>query len=386
MNLVRRASVFVWAGLLLVPVMQMAFRVVPEAPIQENRVLAQFPGWTAEGLLSPGTWGMKFHAWFNDNFGFRNTLIRLINQADYLLWYSDRVHLGRDGWLHYRLVLDDGKPKLARLPPEEISAIAERVEAMRAFLASRGLRLMAVTIPQKDVIYPETLRYDAPVLPRPSSFDRLRAALSARLGQDHIDGQEIMEDLKRRGVQVFHRTDFHWTDVAGGEVGRVLVNRIADLEGRPDLRWVEPLKALPLDNWSGGEAQFMPLLRPLTENTTRLESWNDPARGSFEWLGTDQHFNQAFPWAYSFVWRSSQSERTLPAAIMATNSYGDSFWRAGMHFHFRRIQVQRFRGAKPASFMAETINTVLPDTKYFVIQFHELHMPNAGLVDWATVR
>ena len=54
--------------------------------------------------------------WFNDHFGFRDFLIRSKTQIDYSVFgMSTRIHVGSDGWLFYRSVMDVEKPKFEKI-------------------------------------------------------------------------------------------------------------------------------------------------------------------------------------------------------------------------------------------------------------------------------
>lgn len=383
MNILRAAWVIVWFGLVLAPVSDTMFHFLPERPIQENRVLTKFP---ADVLNHPIKSMTQLQAWFDDNFGFRNTLIRIKNQFDYMLGHSDRIHIGPDGWLFYRSTMDVNKLALARLKPEATQDIVDRVDKLQRFLRDRGVRLIVVAVPQKDVIYPEYLPSSAPVFPGPTMFDRVRAGLGERMGSSFVDAQSILAGLKAAGFQVYHRTDYHWTDWAGGEVARAIVNRIAEIEQRPDLRWEAPLPQKEIPSWSGGEASFMPLLWPVTETGSYVDiAWNDASQGSFKWLNTDEHFVAAFPWAYSFIWEShAEKQKKLPSVAVYNNSYGDAFWRTGMQFYFQRVYEHRSR-TDPATEMAEAISRLPSDVKFFLLQIHEDQLWFAGLVDWTKV-
>jgi hypothetical protein len=242
------------------------------------------------------------------------------------------------------------------------------------------VHLLVVSVPQKDVIYPESLPADAPAYPFPSAFEQLRALLTERLGLDHIDAEPILMHLKAEDIQAFHRTDFHWTDVAGGEVARAIVNRIADLERKPDLRWTEPL---PITHIAmiGGEAIELPTFDPLSEQTIAVDvDWRNAREGAFQWTNADANFQEQYPLNYSFIWRSTRSGG-LPPTAFCTNSYGEAFWYAGAQFHFSK--VESFRLTSPGVTVTSGIQNLSPDTRYFVLQFNEALLPAAAEVDWS---
>jgi hypothetical protein len=373
----RAIFVIIWFALVLAPIGQQLYGFVPEWPIKENRELARPPqlGWAV--LSDPVAFGKAVYTWFNDNFGLRITLIRIRTETNYALGYSDRVHIGPDGWLNYRSVLD--QEKVAN-ESASLDDVVDRLENIRRYLAACNIRLLVVSVPQKDAVYPESLPEDAPNYPKPSAFDRMRAMLTERFGADHIDAEPLLRALKAQHVQAYYRTDFHWTDAGGNEAARAIVNRIAELEYRPDLRWSRPasMRSIPFIGWESNE---LPLFNYVWEQTIETAvDWQDKARGTLELTNVDAHFDPRFPLNYSFVWTSAQTGGLPPIAVVS-NSYGEAFWRTGMHFHFDK--VYSFRLNSPGITLTSALRRLAPDVKYFILQLHEGEFPSAGTVSWS---
>ena len=381
----RAFFVIVWFGLLCLPVAQMVYPMVQERPMMENRVLAKLPPMSADALLSPGATLRDVYRWFNDNFGFRITLTRVRTEINYAFRYSERVHITKFGWLYYRSVLDGAKVENARLSDEEIGHIADRFAKLHSYFASRGMRLLVVSVPQKDALYFYAVPKDAPRFRPPFAFDRLRDALNARLGSDHIDGAIVLRAAQARGLQTYHRTDFHWTDPAGGEVGRAVVNRIAALEGDESLQWTAEIPTRQVE-LIGGESQELPLFSPLWEKTVAADiDWRSEEFGRFQWKPeAGIPLNLAFPLTHSFEWKAKAEVGKLPAAAFITNSYGESFWRSGVHQRFRELHSYR-RVAGP-EWMARTIAAIPSNSRYVVFEFHEAEMRDVAIFDWMQLR
>ncbi|MBB6254384.1 alginate O-acetyltransferase AlgX-related protein [Nitrospirillum iridis] len=381
----RLTFVILWVTLLSLPIVQMIKPMALEPPVLENRTLHQLPDLNRAAMATPITLMRNVSMWFNDNFGFRNTLIRLRTETNYRLGYSERLHLGPDGWLNYRDVIDTQKGRNALLSDPQLTEFADRFVALHDYLAKRDIDLLVVTVPQKDVIYPESLGRDAPHYPKPTAFTRMQDILTERFGANHIAAEPILRNLRAQNIQAFHRTDFHWTDVAGGEVARAIVNRLADLEGAPSLRWIAPLTIEQI-HWAGGESQQLPLFRYVTEDSIRTnEPWRDPAQGTFDWLGVDANFNPDFPLGHDFNWQLAPGRSGLPATVIVSNSYGESFWRAGMNLHFQHLQAFRSKPWGDGTFFASVLRRIAPGTKYFIIEFHEAEMVDAGRIKWSDV-
>src|SRR5262249_19364446 len=71
--------------------------------ISENRLLAERPAWPSD-CETLAAFPARFEAYFNDHFGFRDTLIRWHNYA-MVRWLgtspSPQVVVGRQGWLYF---------------------------------------------------------------------------------------------------------------------------------------------------------------------------------------------------------------------------------------------------------------------------------------------
>ena len=254
MTALRLSFVLLFLALIALPGVQMAFPLIKSTPVEENRTLAKFPALQGRDISSLTKWTAGLSPWFNDNFGFRAELIRAWNEISMRFGYSERVYLGPDHWLNYRHIIDDPIVGFARKSDKDIDHIGEGFLKLRDYLATKNVRLLIVAVPQKYQVYPESLPSSAPHIPSPTAFDKLRAYLTEHFKDDHIDAKAILMRLKAEGHQVYNKTDFHWTDWAGGEVGRAITNRIAELEGRPDLAWTAAIPDKPFAGWGGGES------------------------------------------------------------------------------------------------------------------------------------
>src|SRR5262249_42870784 len=106
---------------------------------------------------------VRFEAYYNDHFGFRNTLIRWLDTAT-VRWLkvstSPKVILGRHGWLFLTEVPVAKVPQETRpFTPAQLAGWQRVLEARRDWLARRGIRYLVVLVPEKQTIYPEELPY-----------------------------------------------------------------------------------------------------------------------------------------------------------------------------------------------------------------------------------
>lgn len=174
----------------------------------EKRKLAAMPS------LSVGwQFPQKFAAYYGDNFGLRSRLIRLHALAMYRLFGqspSDKVLIGKDGWLYYAddSSLEDYR-SLTPMPVEAMKHWKDVLETRQAWLAKRGIKMITVFAADKYIIYPEYL---------PAGYVR-------KEGPYRVD--ELVEYLKNskltivslhqpllagKSDRIYHRTDTHWND------------------------------------------------------------------------------------------------------------------------------------------------------------------------------
>jgi hypothetical protein len=296
-------------ALLCLPAAQSLTGRLPVRPLDENRKLAPPPHLS---LADPHRTLIAAKKWFEDHYGLRPFLIRAKAQIDYSLFgTSDRVHIGRDGFLFYRSVLDDERFVVDALLRRRMADVLRGIAELRDELASRGKRLVVLIAPNKEVVYPEMVPASAPRMPPVAQIDLLRARLGQMPGILYVDPLPILADYKKSALAYF-RTDAHWTLPAAFMVGKAVVDSIAADDGRPS-PWRHPLEVKP-ESFSGGEARAMPLFRPPGERIDQLvpTAPNRPVSRLETNAGPFQYLH----------WYAPGSDPLLPCLVAA----GDSFW------------------------------------------------------------
>ncbi len=355
----RVAIVAAFACLLLLPGVQMLTNAVPVPPLDENRKPAAFPA--GASLLQPADAIAKLQAWFNDHYGFRALLIRAKAQMDYSLFgASDRLHIGSDGWLFYRSVIDLQEPQVETLTDLDLDRAVGTFVRLRDWLAARDIRLIVQTQQLKDKFYPEKLPREAAFARTRHRVDDFRVRMAAVPGLTYLDTTPPLMALKDRR-QIFHKTDFHWNDPAAFETAQRLVDTIAALDGRPVPFWTHELK-ISTRRFSGGQAMFMPLFEPPWEMGLFVEpTWTNDGLiwttkvGPFEWDA-----------------KARNPAGLLPTTVIFGDSFTDGMVRSGLHTYFGHVRYARLY----QSDFAEVLRALPPDTKYLVVEFIEMALPS----------
>lgn len=341
---------------LWLPMVQMVSGVIPLPALDENRNLAPAPvlkSW--DGL---DEYAHEAVNWFNDHFGFRDFLIRLKTQIDYSVFgMSTRIHIGDDGWLFYRSVLDIQQPHFERTLRTDADAVVEGTRRLADALAARGVQLVLMVAPMKNVFYANHLPGTAPKLPEPRQIDLLQDRFRSMKEIVFLDTNAILrETMKTR--HVFHRTDFHWNDPAAFEVTKSLVNQLGKLEGRTEPVWNHEIEVEERVQ-SGGEATFMPIFFPPTETGLFVKpNWTQPPY--------DYTDKQApFEWVYAM---KEPPVRQLPPMVVLGDSFFDGMLRSGILPQFSKI----YRARWSATMLQELVDNLPPDTRYLFVEFIEV--------------
>jgi hypothetical protein len=236
------------------------------------------------------------------------------------------VVVGREGWLFYRSVVEE-LIGIEKAPPRAYATLFSRLEKLNRHLRGRGITLVMLPCPTKNTIYPEMLPSNTANRPHPTGFERYRELLKQHPEIITLDPHDMLAGLKG-SFNVYHRTDFHWTDPAGAEVARNLVNMLAGKTGH-GAPWIRPLGTHREMFANGGENLALALFRPYEEPYLLLDTVTEET-GAYHWT--------AEPNEWSYETRLADSSGLIPHTVMFGDSYGDAFLRAGFTAYFRSFQ------------------------------------------------
>ena len=365
-------TIVLFALLALFPWIQGVSKLLPDAPLNENRVLAKLPDWNRETAFR--SYASDFQKWFNDHYPSRCFLIRLKTQIDYSVFdYSDRIHIGRDGWLYHRSTLDVNKPEVQHFGDDSYKLFNSNLKQLHDWLQERGIRLVIMDNEMKDVFYPQYLPRSAPRPFKHSNYQEFRENLAAKTGCLFLDSTKILKALQKERT-VFHRTDLHWNDPAAFVVGKSLVEFIADQLALPNVKWKSTL-SIRYESDSGGEASFMPLFRPARETALFLheQPW-------------DSTISQTTKEPFEFIFQKSPRSTTcLPTTVIFGDSFVDGMLRSGLARHFNAFYRARLFHCS----LSEVLKNMPADTKVFIIQFSEQNLGVFGpgaTTDYSKIR
>jgi len=362
MRMLKVSFVVVFFVLTAMPVLQWWLHLIDISALDEKRSLAPVPDFVGKVLHGDGRLSGDINQWFDDHYGFRSLLVRFKHQLDYWIFrHSDKIFIGREGWLFQRDFLRV-EIRAERAEGSEGRLVRERYLQLARYLSRRNIRLIVISNPDKQTIYPQYLPSDAPRLPTNNSFQRLRAFLKSRQEWIYIDGQDVLQ-RRCEGYRTFNLIDIHMTLPGGACFVRELVGRVAEAEGRS-----QPTSDYGLDytmqaSSVGGQASFMSLLWPPTQLVyvpeVVLDGPGPWTEGSF-----DDSPRGAFEWTYR-AWPSHRASK-LPPLLLFGDSFLDHYRGAGIQSYF--TDIYRVRDTDNLDRALED----LPEgVRYFVYQFIE---------------
>ena len=196
----------------------------------EKRTLTPLPE-TPESMKALRRYSKKYNLYYQDNFGFR----------EHLLWYkdlkyligdstSDKVILGKDGWLFFNgepfTDLQNAFRGLRKLKDSELKQYADLLSAKNQWLASKGIRYLFVIAPNKHSIYSEHLPETMFKIDNQTITDQLVIYLQEHSQVPILDLRQPLLEQKTMGRELYYKTDTHWnhfgSNIAQYEIAKKL--------------------------------------------------------------------------------------------------------------------------------------------------------------------
>lgn len=178
----------------------------------EKRALAQKPDFKMINLLE---FPKAYEEYFNDNFGFRQLLIKWNNFFKVNICNSSpsisNVILGKEGWLFYagERVIEDFSCTIP-FSEEELIKIKMIQEEREQWLKNQGISYYIVIPPNKHTIYSEYLPIN-----RVGEISRLDQVISYLKKNSHLKIIDLRSELfkEKEHHLLYYMTDTHWNDL-----------------------------------------------------------------------------------------------------------------------------------------------------------------------------
>jgi alginate O-acetyltransferase complex protein AlgJ len=361
-----RIFALLFAAILAAPLLQMATHLVHEPLVEELRQPHTISTPLARLVAMDPRLSDDVNGWFNDHFGFRSVLIRLKNEIDYQLFKtSDKVLIGREGWLFDKGLADD-IVKDATNPTLE-KQIISAIRDLRDCLARHDIRLVFVLNSTKTTIYARFLRTRLPVDPPPRLASRLAESLRHEPGISFINGERILAEHSNE--ELFYKTDLHFNLKGAAYVYREMLAQIAQAVGRPAPQ-IAP-EVWSAVNFNGGtEARFLAKFLPL-KNTSYItpnsgSAYTDDDNGTFERnVGIPEL--PKYPELTFDIFRNKRAKAALLPPMLL---YGTSFSELIFSLRYNEQFEAVYHDKTPES-IVPLLKNLPDDVKIFVLEIPE---------------
>lgn len=159
--------------------------------------------------------------WYTDHAFLRQEFISLNNLLSAKLFQTsgaDSVILGREGWLYFADTLPDYTGE-GLMTDAEISAAANNLQLMNAYVTQKGGKFLFVPVPNKNSLYPEYM---------PSSYtqsDRSNALqLMEQLNTLQVSCSDLYTAFGQEQEILYFAHDSHWNS-KGAALGADVINQ-----------------------------------------------------------------------------------------------------------------------------------------------------------------
>ncbi len=149
-----------------------------------------------------------------ENFGFRNTLVRLYNEANYSLFHkssSPYLVVGKEDYLYEEWYIK-AHYGLDYIGADSIRKKLEMLKRVQDTLTALNKTLITIYAPGKAAFYPEFIPYKWTKLKKDSNNISVFEPLSKRLGINHIDFHSFF--IEQRGklpYPLYPKNGTHWS-------------------------------------------------------------------------------------------------------------------------------------------------------------------------------
>ncbi len=172
--------------------------------------------------------------YFADHFALRQEFVTLDAKLEAGVFgtsASEEVLCGKDGWLYYRVTLDDYQGQNL-LTERECFAAARCVGLISEYAENIGAKFLFTVAPNKNSLYPQYMPAFAVPDPAPGNAERLAAALTEQ-GVPYLN---LFDVLSSQDVQLYHRLDSHWNNLGAALAHDAIAERL----GIPCARYYDP--------------------------------------------------------------------------------------------------------------------------------------------------
>jgi len=199
--------------ILWVPLLSMITGFGLSAGSTEKRMMARVPSILKIKTEGFNSFTADMEKYFNDNFGFRETLISINSRiALYLLntMINDNVIIGKDGFYYYRQTIDDYRNAVP-FSPEALAFLKNTLARRQEWLAEKNISYLYTIAPNKATAYPDFLPSWINKKNNVNRYDQVAELFKDSKKSFFLDLRPVLTGRKSTRL-LYHLTDTHWND------------------------------------------------------------------------------------------------------------------------------------------------------------------------------
>jgi hypothetical protein len=188
---------------------------------------------TAESWFN-GTFQENRNAYINEQFGFRNTAVRIHNQIAFSLFHKAKANgviIGKEDYL-YEIKYINAYRGAEEIFQSELDSNLFMLKAIQSKLKERGVEFVVVMNPGKASFYSEYIPDEFPIVSDRSYYSEYQKGLREQ-GIQHIDFGKWFREMKgKTPAPLFPKTGIHWSQYGATLAADSLVNYCMKLFGK----------------------------------------------------------------------------------------------------------------------------------------------------------
>ena len=219
------------------PLIDTLFSIEPEFEKTEKRKLADLPQFSISKLFD---FNEKMNEYYDDNFGFRDTLIKANNflKAKVLsVSANNKVLIGKEGWLFFakgeeNIDAVEYYRGIRTFSEGDLINWKNKLEERHRILAEKGIVYIFFVAPNKHTIYPE---YLPDYLTRDNQETMLDKFLSYMKNNSSLKVIDLKAPLlkEKKHHLLYYKADTHWNQygafIASQEINKELIKHFPDI-------------------------------------------------------------------------------------------------------------------------------------------------------------
>ena len=218
---------------LFLPMLQMVKPLVEVGPLFGSIVPTAKDSLTLEAWFD-GTYQENRNKYINEQFGFRNTAVRLHNQIAFSLFgkaKANGVIIGKEDYL-YEIKYINAFRGAEEINQSELDSNLFMLKAIQSKLKEKGVELIVVMNPGKASFYSEFIPDEFPIVSNRSYYSEYQIGLESQ-GIQHIDFGKWFREMKgKTPAPLFPKTGIHWSQYGATLAADSLVNYCMKRFGR----------------------------------------------------------------------------------------------------------------------------------------------------------